>query len=141
MFYCAVLHCYEQVPLIPYGTGTGLEGGVAAVAGGITVNLARNMTDIEEIHLEDFAATVQPGVTRSDADEPNITYLSYIQMHVGREGLNGSLRGTGLMFPVDPGADASICGMCATGASGTAAVRYGTIRENCLNLQVSSQHL
>ena len=66
--YCALLHFHGQVPLIPYGTGTGLEGGVTAVAGGITVNLARNMTDIEEIHLEDFAATVQPGVTRSDAE-------------------------------------------------------------------------
>ena len=106
----------QHLPIIPYGTGTGLEGGISAVRGGLTVNLSRNMNKIIKINTEDFSAVVEPGVTRSD--------------------LNRELRATGLWFPVDPGADASLTGMCATGASGTNAVRYGTMKENCLNLEV-----
>ena len=106
----------HSVPIIPYGTGTGLEGGIAALKGGVCVNLSRNMAEVRSIFREDFTAVVQPGVTR--------------------EGLNRELRADGLWFPVDPGADASICGMCATSASGTNAVRYGTIKENTLNLEV-----
>ena len=109
--------CYKHsVPIIPYGTGTGLEGGINALKGGVCVNLSRNMAEVVSIFKEDFTAVVQPGVTR--------------------EGLNRELRTEGLWFPVDPGADASICGMCATSASGTNAVRYGTIKENTLNLEV-----
>ena len=109
--------CYHHnVPIIPYGTGSGLEGGISAVKGGVCVNLSRNMNKITNIFNDDFTAEVQPGVTR--------------------EGLNRELRSLGLWFPVDPGADASICGMCATSASGTNAVRYGTMKENCLNLEV-----
>ena len=104
------------LPIIPYGTGTGLEGGISAVQGGICINLSRNMNKILKIHQEDFCAEVQPGVSR--------------------EMLNQEIRADGLWFPVDPGADASVCGMCATGASGTNAVRYGTMKENCLNLEV-----
>jgi len=103
-------------PIIPYGTGTGLEGGIAALQGGVCVNVARNMGKVVHIFEEDFTAVVQPGVDR--------------------EGLNSEVRASGLWFPVDPGANASICGMCATGASGTNAVRYGTMKENCLNLEV-----
>ena len=84
--------------------------------GGVCVNLGRHMSSVLAIHYDDFSAQVQPGVTR--------------------EGLNRELRAAGLWFPVDPGADASICGMCATSASGTNAVRYGTIKENTLNLEV-----
>jgi len=109
--------CSEhKVNIIPYGTGTGLEGGIAALDGGVTVNLSKHMNKILELHQSDFCAVVQPGITR--------------------EILNQEIRADGLWFPVDPGADASICGMCATGASGTNAVRYGTIKENCLNLEV-----
>ena len=109
--------CHEHLlPIIPYGTGTGLEGGVTPVGGGVCVNLSRNMTKILDINTQDFTAQVQPGVTRSQ--------------------LNRELRSTGLWFPVDPGADASICGMAATSASGTNAVRYGTLKENTLNLEV-----
>ncbi|XP_064015867.1 probable D-lactate dehydrogenase, mitochondrial isoform X2 [Pogoniulus pusillus] len=104
-----------RVPMVPFGTGTGLEGGVNAVQGGICFNLSR-MDAITELSLEDFSVMVEPGVTR--------------------KALNNYLRGTGLWFPVDPGADASLCGMAATGASGTNAVRYGTMRPNVLNLRV-----
>jgi len=112
---CKICSSY-QVPIMPHGTGTGLEGGTTAVRGGVAVDLVKNMEDIREMHTEDFCAIVEPGITR--------------------EGLNQSLKADGLWFPVDPGANASICGMCATGASGTNAVRYGTIKENVLNLEV-----
>lgn len=112
---CRTCH-QHSVAIIPHGTGTGLEGGISAVKGGVCVNLSRHMTSVLAIHHDDFSAQVQPGVTR--------------------EGLNRELRAAGLWFPVDPGADASICGMCATSASGTNAVRYGTIKENTLNLEV-----
>lgn len=107
--------CYSHnSPIIPYGTGTGLEGGIAAINGGVCVNLSL-MEDLE-CHVSDFSARVQPGVTR--------------------EGLNQAVKTDGLWFPIDPGANASICGMAATGASGTNAVRYGTMKENVLNLEV-----
>ncbi|XP_076041311.1 putative D-lactate dehydrogenase, mitochondrial isoform X2 [Oratosquilla oratoria] len=107
--------CYlQKAPIIPRGTGTGLEGGVSAPFGGVCVDLT--LLDGLETHIEDQTATVQPGVTRLQ--------------------LNADLRGTGLWFPVDPGADASLCGMVATGASGTNTVRYGTMLANTRNLQV-----
>lgn len=108
--------CYaDGIPIIPYGTGTGLEGGIAAVHGGICIDLSKN-EDIYDYNPEDFDVKVRPGVTR--------------------ESLNHFVKDDGLWFPVDPGANASVCGMCATGASGTNAVKYGTIKENCLNLEV-----
>jgi len=109
-------YCYKSsIPIIPYGTGTGLESGISAVYGGVCIDMSK-MDSISDYHMEDFDVKVQPGVTR--------------------EGLNHFIKNDGLTFPVDPGANASICGMCATGASGTNAVRYGTIKENCLNLEV-----
>ena len=108
--------CYaDSIPIIPFGTGTGLEAGISALHGGVCLDLSQ-MDAITDYHPEDFDVCVQPGVTR--------------------EALNHYVKDDGLWFPVDPGANASICGMCATSASGTNAVRYGTTKENCLNLEV-----